>query len=165
MCVCTDNNNIILFSTDSVFPDLAFGIDLGFDGLPYVCTIVSYSGDVYTRESSMLICNCVYLWTTKLIKLLVIFTIDLSTIGIHLTKRASCYCRICTSTSTFTINFNKDDSAHEPGYEANECTYGTFAVGLLHGTIQAPPDVNIPAVLLCILQPSGHGTNRQTRGL
>ena len=27
----------------------------------------------------------------------------------------------------------------------------TFAVGLLHGTIQAPPDVNIPAVLLRVL--------------
>ena len=28
----------------------------------------------------------------------------------------------------------------------------TFAVGLLHGTIQAPPGVNIPAVPLPVLQ-------------
>ena len=56
------------------------------------------------------------LWTTKLIKLLVI-------LYDQLTNRASCYCRICTSTSTFTINFNKDDSALELGYKANECTY------------------------------------------
>ena len=48
-----------------------------------------------------------------------------------------------SSTSTFTKM-----SAH------------TFAVGLLHGTIQAPPGMNIPAVPLSVLQ-----AMEQTHGL
>ena len=74
----------------------------------------------------------------------------------QLTKRASCYCRICTSTSTFTINFNKDDSALD---EANECTY--FAVGLLHGNNPSSSRREHPCCTTT--SSSGHGTNRQTQ--
>ena len=54
-------------------------------------------------------------------------------------------------------SLNKDDSALEPGYEANECMYLCSRPGLLHGNNPSSSRREHPCCTTT--SSSGHGTN------
>ena len=116
-------------------------------------SIVSYSEDVYTTESSMSICNCGFnLWTTKLIKLVVIhhwFMIN------WLTEQAATVESAPLQVPLLLILI-KMTQLLSLGMRLMSAR--TFAIGLLHGN--NPSSSRLEDTCCTTTSSSGYGTNR-----